>query len=107
MSPEITDMAWSMHQREPGFELESSMEQHDADLMVLARVDEPVVTQSSVSKRDIRREKPTATELTSEPVPARLDLLRKGMLGVACVLTLLWFCFLAWSAVWLIGTLFF
>ena len=83
------------------------MEQYAADLIGLAHTEEPVVTQSSVSKRDIRWDGAAAAEPTSEPGPAPLDLLRKVMLGVACALTFLWFCFLAWGAVRLIGALFF
>jgi hypothetical protein len=83
------------------------MEQLGADLVDFERYVRQIRS-GSVPKRDIRAERPIAAAVPSEPASAaQLDLMRKAMLGFAGVLTLLWFCLLAWGALRLIGTLLF
>jgi hypothetical protein len=83
------------------------MEQQGSDITTLERKMGDA-KQAGVPKRDVSlREVTVAAAPPAPPTVARLDLSRKILLGLAGVLTLLWFCFLAWGAVRLIGMWFF
>jgi hypothetical protein len=83
------------------------MKQQYADAVGL-EWDDKLKARARVPNRHIRTEGAAPTSVAREPQPvAQLDLMRKVMLGVAGVLTVLWFALLAWGAVRLIGSVFF
>jgi hypothetical protein len=83
------------------------MELQSADLTAIER---PASGEERVSvpKWDVAAPQPIERVMTDElPQPAKLDLARKLMLGVAGVLTLLWLSALAWGAARLFAALIF
>ena len=89
-------------------ELECRMEQLSAELVE----NEPQArgeNRMAVPNWDVGASLPAggASQSDERGGVAKLDLPRKAMVAAAAVLTLLWFAFLAWGAVRLVGTLFF